>query len=94
MQVGGGAGMDQGGGRGNRQAWMGSGPSTDVDPGRLGVTTGKISQGSFPAQSMTAAWCHGYHRELSAEEVRLVSKLGRASLGPCCDHHHRPMSLG
>lgn len=52
LQVGGDAGMDQGGGRGNRQAWMGSGPSTNVDTGLLGVTTGKISQGSFPTQTV------------------------------------------
>ena len=33
LQVGDDAGMDQGGGRGNRQVWMDSGPSTDVDTG-------------------------------------------------------------
>lgn len=52
LQVGGDAGMDQGGGRGNRQVWMDSGPSTDVGTGLLGVITGKISQGSFPTQAV------------------------------------------
>lgn len=49
LQVGDDAGMDQGGGRGNRQVWMDSGPSTDVDTGLLGVITGK---GSFPTQTV------------------------------------------
>lgn len=33
LQVGGDAGMDQDGGRGNGQVWMDSGPSTDVGTG-------------------------------------------------------------